>query len=86
MIDKINTILDKKDKKALFYIFLFSILISIIETAGVSLIMPFMSVAGDFNLIHSNEYYSFFYNFFSIGSEIEFVIVFETLEVLYALQ
>ena len=56
--------------------FFFSIVISIIETAGISVIMPFIAVATDFDLIHSNEYYSKVYNMFSFDNDVKFVITF----------
>ncbi|WP_373034674.1 ATP-binding cassette domain-containing protein [Sulfurimonas sp.] len=80
---KINFIFDKKDKKVFFYVFLFSVLISLIEAVGVSLIMPFMSVAGNFDLIHSNEYYKIAYDLFNIQSSVDFVIYFGLFLVFY---
>jgi ABC-type multidrug transport system fused ATPase/permease subunit len=46
------------------------------ETAGISVIMPFIAVATDFELIHSNEYYSKAYHLFNFNSDAKFVIVF----------
>lgn len=69
-------LLNKKDKRDLFLLILFSIMISLIETLGVSVIMPFISVASDFELIHNNKYYSMAYEFFSFDSEVKFIIIF----------
>lgn len=38
--------------------------------------MPFISVASDFTLIHSNEYYNFIYSFFSFEKDVLFVLWF----------
>lgn len=53
------------------------------ETVGVSIIMPFIAVATDFNLIHSNEYYSLIYNKFTFNSDITFVITFGIILILF---
>ena len=76
MIKKLRSLLTRRDKQFLIGLFFFSIIISVIETAGISVIMPFIAVATDFNLIHSNEYYARIYEFFAIKSDVEFVISF----------
>jgi ABC-type multidrug transport system fused ATPase/permease subunit len=76
MINKLRSLLTKRDKNFLLGLFFFSIFISIIETVGISIIMPFMSVAIDFNLIHENEYYSYFYKILSFDRDISFIISF----------
>ena len=76
MINKLRFLLRKRDKQYLLGLLFFSIFISIIEAVGISVIMPFIAVATDFKLIHSNEYYSLVYEFFSFDSDIKFVIVF----------
>lgn len=76
IIKKLNDILTKHDKKFLVFLVLFSIVISIIETIGISIIMPFMTVASDFSLVTSNEYYSIIYRLLDIQQEIDFVILF----------
>ncbi|MDQ1329432.1 MAG: ATP-binding cassette, subfamily bacterial PglK, partial [Candidatus Poribacteria bacterium] len=52
--DKLNNILTRDDKKYLLYLFVFTIFIAVIETLGVSVIMPFLTLANDLSLIHSN--------------------------------
>lgn len=76
MIHKLKSLLTKRDKQLLLGLVFFSIIISIVETAGISVIMPFISVATDFNLIHTNEYYFQIYNFFNFGNDVKFVISF----------
>jgi len=73
---KLNTLLTKNDKKFLVYLVFFSIFIAIIETIGVTAIMPFISVASDFTLIQSNEYYKFVYDLFEFSNNINFVLTF----------
>ena len=76
MIKKLRSLLTKRDKQFLLGLFFFSIVISIIETAGISVIMPFIAVATDFNLIQSNEYYSYVYDMFDFKTDVSFVITF----------
>jgi len=74
MIKKLREILTKSDKKLLVLLMLFSLIISIIETVGISIIMPFIAIASDFSLIHSNEYYKYLYQLASFENDVDFVI------------
>lgn len=76
MIAKLRYILTRRDKQFLFGLFVFSIFISLVETLGISVIMPFISVASDFNIIQSNTYYKSVYDFLGFEKEVDFVIVF----------
>ena len=64
------------DKKFLFLLVLFSIFISLMETVGVGIIMPFISVASDFDTIHTNKYFSAIFDLFHFDSDIRFVLIF----------
>ena len=83
MINKLRAILTRRDKKFFLLLVVFSIFISIIEVIGVSAIMPFMSVTMDFNTIHSNQYFSYFYKLFQFEKEINFIIIFGVVLVLF---
>ncbi len=74
--NKLNNVLSSDDKKYLIYLFLFTILIAMIETLGVSIIMPFLSVTGDFSLVETNEYYKYVYDFLGFSDVKNFVIIF----------
>ena len=76
MINKLNSLLTKRDKQFLFGLLLFSISISLIETIGISIIMPFIALAGDFSQIHSNKYYKIVYEILNFTKESNFVIAF----------
>ncbi len=54
-----------------------------IETIGISAIMPFMSVATDFNMIHSHVYYQTVYDFFDFRSNVSFVVAFGIVLILF---
>lgn len=73
---KLNNILTSYDKKFLFYLFIFTVVIAAVETVGVSIIMPFLSVANDFTLIDTNKYYNYFYQLFAFQDHKSYVIIF----------
>jgi len=74
MYKKISYLLKQKDKRNLFLLILFSIFIAIIETIGVTALMPFISVAINFDLVISNKYYNYIYNIFNFNTPLEFVL------------
>ena len=76
IIKKLNYILTKRDKEYLLFLLFFSVLVSMIEVIGVGIIMPFISVATDFNNIFNNHYMKFIYHFFHFSSPLEFVVSF----------
>ena len=67
--------LNKKDYKLLLRLVLLSILISIVELVGISVVVPFLTLALNPELLISNYYYATLYDFFSFDSEIFFIIV-----------
>ncbi len=74
--NKLFSLLSKRDKQYLFFLMLFSIVLSFIETIGVGVIMPFISIATDFNKIFTNQYIHYFYNLFDFKSPLHFVVFF----------
>ena len=85
MYKKLNILLSKHDKKLLALLIVFSIFVAFVETVGISIIMPFISVASNFELIQENEYYRKIYDFFSFTSDINFVICFGVVLVVFYL-
>jgi len=75
-IQKLRLLLDKKDKRHLAWLVLFSIFVSAVETIGISAIMPFIDIATNFNNIHSNQYYQWVFDFFGFERGVNFAIVF----------
>jgi len=72
---KLNDLLDKRRKFLLIILFFAAILLSIIETAGVSIVMPFISVASTPDLIQSGRY-RYFYDLFGFTNTNRFIISF----------
>ena len=75
-LTKIFLLLDKKDQKNLALLTLFSLFISVIETIGISAIMPFINIAINFDNIHSNNFNQRAFDFFSFEKDINFAIAF----------
>jgi ATP-binding cassette subfamily B protein len=85
MYKKLALLLSKRDKQFLVLLLLFSLFISMIETIGISIIMPYVAVASNFTLIHTNKYYLYVYNYFGFHSDIQFVLSFGFLLVFFYL-
>ena len=73
---RILNLLSEKDKKVLIGLLIFSIFVSIIEVVGISAIVPFIGMVTDNEIIHSNQYYSYIYQFLAFESEVSFIISF----------
>jgi ATP-binding cassette subfamily B protein/ATP-binding cassette subfamily C protein len=75
ILGKIRRLLTKKHKIYLLTLFVLTILLSFIETAGVSIIMPFISVASNPAMLDSGLYKTI-YDFLNFESKNRFVIAF----------
>ncbi len=82
-LKKLRVLLTKRDKQFLLFLLFFSIFIAIIETVGISAIMPFISIASNFTLVETNEYYSFLYKFFNFETVQKFVIIFGIILIIF---
>ena len=72
---KLLLLLDKRRKFFLIVLFFMVIFLSLIETAGVSIIMPFISAASNPDIVNTG-YYNFFYELLGFKSADRFVIFF----------
>lgn len=75
-IQKLRRLLDRKTKRQLLWLVAFSVFVSIIETVGISIIMPFIDVATNFDSIYQNQYYQWAFDFFGFENSVNFAIVF----------
>lgn len=75
ILKKLNRILERKRKFYLVILFFLSIFLSIVETAGVSVVMPFISIASNPDMIDSG-WYKYFFDFFDFSSKNRFIISF----------
>lgn len=75
-IQKLRQLLDRKTKYHLLWLVAFSIFVSIVETIGISAIMPFIDIATNFEVIQTNQYYQWAFNFFGFKEDTDFAIAF----------
>lgn len=73
MIHKLYSLLTRRDKQYLLGLFAFSILISVVETIGIGIIMPYIQLASDFTLIETNDYLRKIYYFAGFSQQAYFV-------------
>ncbi len=82
---RILALLSRQDRQFLVGLLIFSMAISLIETIGVSIIMPFIAVAGNFDLIESNPYFQAIYSALGFTHPSYFVISFGLTLILFYL-
>lgn len=75
-VRKLIAITSKKDKLFLLILFVLSIGLSLIETIGVSVIMPFITLATNPDVVSQNIYFNKIYNFFSFENSKTFILFF----------
>ena len=75
-IQKLRSLLDRKTKRYLLWLIVFSVFVSIVEAVGISAIMPFIDISTNLDVIHSNQYYQEFFIFFNFKSDVNFAIIF----------
>lgn len=80
---KLFVILDDHDKHFLYALLALSIVVSTLETVGIALIMPYISLATNFELISTNSYYAKVYELFSFKTPIDFVLFISLLLVIF---
>lgn len=76
MYREINSIFDKKDKLIIVVSIVFSLVVSITEVFGISMLFPFMSVISDANVIQKNKYLTFFYTHIANSEYKRFILIF----------
>jgi len=75
-LQKLRAITTKQDKIFLLVLLFMSILLSLIETVGISAIMPFISVSSNPSQIDTNTYFKSVYTFFNFESKNNFIFAF----------
>lgn len=74
MLKQIKKLFDEKEIKKLYFLTFFSVVVSIGEVFGLSIIVPFISIASNKNNLYNNKYLSFVYNFFNFKDYKQFII------------
>jgi ABC-type multidrug transport system fused ATPase/permease subunit len=80
---KILSLLSTTDKQRLVGLLFFSVVVSIIEIVGISAIMPFIQIVTNSEIIYSNQYLLYIYKILSFKNEVNFVIFFGIILVLF---
>jgi ATP-binding cassette subfamily B protein/ATP-binding cassette subfamily C protein len=75
ILKKLNQLLERKRKLYLAVLFILSIVLSLVETAGVSVVMPFISAASNPEVIDSG-WYRYFFDFLGFDNKNTFIITF----------
>jgi ABC-type multidrug transport system fused ATPase/permease subunit len=78
----IISILDKREKRQLILVFLALLVMGFIELLGVGSIGPFISIASNPQIIHTNRYLKEIYAFFNFASDTSFIIFFGILVII----
>ena len=74
LINRISALLDKKQKRNFFSLFVFVFISAFFETIGVASIMPFIAVASNVDVIQENYLLRATYDYFNFTSTISFLI------------
>lgn len=82
-IKKLSIISSKQDKIFLFILLFMSILLSLMETVGISAIMPFITLASDQSKILQNEYSRYIYDFFGFKNYVAFMVSFGVILIVF---
>ncbi|WP_107695731.1 ABC transporter ATP-binding protein [Campylobacter concisus] len=75
-LKKLLAITTRQEKKNFIILIFMSIFLSVIETIGISAIMPFITLASDPSKIVGNEYSKKIYDFFDFSATTNFMIFF----------
>ncbi|WP_052297660.1 ABC transporter transmembrane domain-containing protein [Leadbettera azotonutricia] len=71
----ILSLLDKREKRQLIFIFLSLLIMGFVELLGIGSIGPFISIVSNPQIIYSNVYLNKIYTFFNFTSDNDFIIV-----------
>ncbi|PAF45071.1 ABC transporter ATP-binding protein [Helicobacter sp. 11S02596-1] len=75
-IKKFRQLINRRDKIIIIFLLIATILLSVIETFGISIIMPFITFASTPDMIFQNKISKFIYDFFGFGSTLSFMLTF----------
>lgn len=76
MINEIRKLFDKNEIKKLYFLIIFSVIVSLGEVFGLSMIVPFISVASNKNSLYENKYLKLIYDFFNFENYSQFIMFF----------
>lgn len=74
MLKQIRKLFDKKEIRKLYFLIIFSIIVSLGEVFGLSMIVPFISISSNKNNLYENKYLKLIYDFFNFENYSQFII------------
>ncbi|MDR2410226.1 MAG: ABC transporter ATP-binding protein/permease [Bacteroidales bacterium] len=75
-IKLILSLLEKREKRHLIFVLFAMLVMGFVELIGIGSISPFISIASNPGVIHTNEYLNMTYNYFQFTSDNSFIIAF----------
>jgi len=84
-LSKLWRLLGEKQRRGFIAVVILSVLFSIVELIAISLIMPFVQAATDFTQIQEKPYLAYLYKLLGAKSEINFIVLFGVLLLLFYL-
>ena len=72
---QVAKLLSREEKRTVFFLFLLSILVSIVETVGLSSIIPFVDISMAPDRVFENKKYNTVYTYLNFESPLDFIIV-----------
>ena len=82
-IKDLFSVLNNKQKNFFLKVQLLASIQAIMEVSSVLILIPFMSIVGDINLIKSNFYFAKVYEFLKFQNEYQFIIFFSIIIVIF---
>ena len=79
----IYSILDKNQKKKLFFIQVLVITTALLEVGSLFLVGQFMFLLTDIKNLHTKEHFIFLYNFFNFSNDQDFFIIFSIITLIF---
>lgn len=73
--NSIQLLLDKGDKRKIYFVLIISLLLSLVEALGISAIMPFIALSTDKNYIFESKILEKIYNFSNLNNENQFLFL-----------
>jgi ATP-binding cassette subfamily B protein/ATP-binding cassette subfamily C protein len=74
LLKKTDLFFTKKDKLYFFFLLVLSLLVSVVEIVGISLLIPFIALAANPLMIDTNQYLKWVYQFFPFDNKNEFIV------------
>lgn len=75
LLEQIKKLFDKTEIKKLYFLVIFAVIMSLGEVFGLSMIVPFISIASNKNNLIENKYLKIIYEFFKFEDYSQFIVI-----------